>query len=175
MKAVTVGKTLLPITLLCAFLTLAHSVRAAEWKVYVNARFGYYISYPPNVFVSGEESVNRDGAVFHSRDGRAWFTVFGSYNSAGTTLSELMRLYGERDEPVEITYMKRGRHWGVISGYTNRRRRIFYTRIMLACNGTLLVGMDLTYPASRRKLYDGLVGRLSRSLRISRRACRQLP
>ncbi len=174
MKPVTVRKTLPPIALLCAFLASVHPVRAGDWRVYVNTRFGYHISYPPDVFGPGEESVNGDGAFFRSRDGRARLTVFGTYNSAGSTLPELIRLYGERDEPAEITYMKRGRHWGVVSGYTNGRRRIFYTRIMLVCDNALLIGMDLTYPASSRKLYDGLAGRLSRSLRIGRKACRRL-
>lgn len=61
------------------------ATKAAAWKTYRNARYGYALPYPATLYPKGE-SDNGDGQVFASRDTRVKPTVFASYNALDETL-----------------------------------------------------------------------------------------
>src|SRR5262245_16190258 len=62
------------------------SARALTWTSWRNARFGFSLAYPAEIFVA--DTAERDeGAAFRSRDGRARLVASVIMNSNGTTLA----------------------------------------------------------------------------------------
>jgi hypothetical protein len=132
------------------------------WRTYVNARFGVAVEYP-NVFsLRDQEPANGDGQVFHTPDGAAKLTVYGSYNANRKSPGELLQAY--KTAGVDYSYATATRSWLVLSGV--KAGTIGYLR----CNlGPVdVVGcFDIEYPASQARTWAPVVERLSRSLRLS--------
>jgi hypothetical protein len=84
MKKFLTGLALLP--LFFAFFAHVAGVPAecaeAEYKTYVNDRFGYSVNYP-DIFESSREPDNGDGIEFASDDGEYTLTIWGGYNVLG--------------------------------------------------------------------------------------------
>jgi hypothetical protein len=138
---------------------------AQSWRTYSNPRFGTTIEYPDH-FRPGRPPDNGDGLGFSSSDG-ASFSVWGGHNALEHDLKGLEAFTRENRKAGErITYDARGPNWFVIAGTDGDQ--IFYERYLLSHRGTIVNGFALRYPARLRKEYDGIVTRMSRSLRAGR-------
>ena len=134
---------------------------AAEWKTYVNERFGTTADVPAD-WQAGEPPENGDGLKFTSPDGAASVAVFGSLHSFDT-IAEAMAIYEAPEDGETITYRHRDKRALVVSG--TRDGTIFYRRWILSCGDTVWNGVSIEYPAADKAAYDALVAHVARSLR----------
>ena len=158
---------------MAAFLlaTIAATAQDDTWRTYVNARFGFLLDYPAEIFTSMRQSANGDGVVLTSADGKARLSAYAINAPQAETPVRILRQLADREEPAETTYVRHGRTWGVISGYVQGRQRIFYTRLTLACQGRVRLVMDMEYPSAHRQRYDALLARLADSMRPGPSTC----
>ena len=136
--------------------------RGSGWATYHNARFGFALRYPADVFaydVGSSENVRN----FVSRDG-AKLHIFGVDNVAGTTLTRYRRARmaaryaGAVFDNVSVPQRKFG---FVLSG--RQRGSAFYERVTFACDGRSIHGWQMIFPVSRRTLYDLVADEVDRT------------
>jgi TPR repeat protein len=126
---------------------------------YNNARFGYVVDYPRDLFIPQQESANGDGRVFLSRNHDATISVSGSHNVTGETISELFR-NTVAQHPMAAYKIQR-QDWFVVSWSDGRK--VFYQKTILAdgIERTLRVEYDL----SQKAIYDAQVATIAKSFR----------
>ncbi|MEL6503756.1 MAG: hypothetical protein AAFO61_07160 [Pseudomonadota bacterium] len=153
-----------------AALLLMSPATATEWAKYTNARFGFSIDLPQNVFEDANRSDNGDGLGVSGLDGRANLLVYGFNNVLDQSPQDLAHEADNDLTAVEVTYRRVTKGWAVISGFADMGddRIVFYTRYQANKNLTRYSAFRLTYPVSVRGLFDPLVGRLSKSLTAPR-------
>jgi curved DNA-binding protein CbpA len=136
--------------------------RGSGWATYHNARFGFALRYPADVFaydVGSSENVRN----FVSRDG-AKLHIFGVDNVAGTTLTRYRRARmaaryaGAVFDNASVPQRKFG---FVLSG--RQRGSAFYERVTFACDGRSIHGWQMIFPVSRRTLYDLVADEVDRT------------
>ena len=135
----------------------------AEWRTYENPRFGFAFTYPAHIFAPGPAPENGDGRKFYTPEAEAIISVWGSYN----TLMHTPKTYfaWARDEVGvvdNITYKRLAKDWLVISGY--KSGMVYYEKTIFSCDFQRMTSVSITYPAARKKDYDGMIGQLARSL-----------
>ena len=101
-----------------------------------------------------------EGSRFISPDGRSSLVVY-ALPRRGESVERHMRWF-TRLNGEEITYLRRGRHWIVVSGY--KGDRIYYRKARLGCGGEVWHHIALEYPAENKRAYDGIVTAISHSL-----------
>ncbi len=143
-----------------AILLAATAAKADSWLTYQNDRYGTTIDYP-DVFKMQPPPGSDDGRAFKSADG-ADFTVSASYFALDYTIAKYRDyIVNNLDAGSTITYETRGKNWFVISG--TKTDSIFYEKHLLSH------GMNedfvMSYPASRKEIYDPIVARMAKSLR----------
>ena len=132
------------------------------WTVYKNARFGTTIDYPAGIFtVRDRPPENGDGQTFRSADGRAQLLVYGTHNAENDTPKSYVDKY---IDGKGISFRRVTANFFAVSGVSDGA--IFYQR----CNfplpgGDIVECFKVSYPASEKAAWNGIVGRLSRSLR----------
>jgi serine/threonine-protein kinase len=107
------------------------------------------------------------GSRFVAPERNAWLAVYGSPRQ-GEGIEQHLRAVA-RDAGEEITYLRRGRGWLVASGY--KGERIFYRKVVLACDGRVFHHIAFEYPAPMKRPYDRLVTTVSGSLASPGSAC----
>jgi hypothetical protein len=121
--------------------------------MYVNPRFGFQMSYPPEL-VASPEPENGDGREFHTRDKTFSVAAFGHY-LVDTTLEacwqEDLKQYGDR-----ITYKKKARDWFVVSGVKDGK--VFYHKFSVM--GDSCAELLFSYPQDKASQYDPWVERI---------------
>ena len=140
--------------------------RTVNWASYRNARFGFTVKYPADIFsfeaAQSDDSVKR----FRSRDGRAVFRIFAARNLNGRTLGQYRTaLLQERYAKATLDYAPQRSTWFVLSGFSGDD--IFYERVTFACDKRSLHGWMLAFPASERSLYDRITEDMHRNYRHS--------
>ena len=145
-------------------IVLAGSLPArAEWQVYENPRFGFTFTYPAHIFTPEPEPENGDGNRFFSIDAEAVLTVWGSYNALDQTPRTYFKWARDEIGVVDnVTYKRIAKDWMVISGF--KGDLVYYEKTIFSCNFDRLTSISITYPASRKKDYDGLIGKITKSL-----------
>src|SRR5262245_11656533 len=140
--------------------------RGSGWATYHNARFGFALRYPADVFaydVGSSENVRN----FVSRDG-AKLHIFGVDNVAGTTLTRYRRARmaaryaGAVFDKVPVPQRKFGI---VLSG--RQGGSAFYERVTFACDDRSIHGWQMIFPVSRRTLYDLVADEVDRTYKPS--------
>jgi len=128
------------------------------YQTYANARFGYSISYPPNLLEPQGEAANGDGQVFSARDGSAEMRVFGRHNVNDETLrsmfSRVTREFGNG-----VTYKVIRQDWFVVSAVIEGK--IHYQKTMLRRG--VFKTFEIEYDSSRRAIYDSVTTRIAKS------------
>jgi DnaJ-like protein len=138
----------------------------ANWASYRNARFGFSLRYPADIFAL--EPAQSDDLVkhFRSRDGRATMRIAATSNAAGRTLAQYRTaLIEERYRNVKFDYAPQRPTWFVLSGVAGDD--IFYERVTFACDRRSLHGWMLVFPASERTLYEPIIEEMHRTYRHS--------
>ena len=145
-------------------LCLAHVPAVAEeqWATYSNPRYGATADYPADLFtVTDPPPENGDGQTFHTADGRAEFTIYGTNNIDG----EPPDIYVSRHVSLaDVSYKKVGSDFYAVSG--KRAATIYYERCNFP-NLDVLVCFYISYPAAEKAKWDAIVTRVGQSLRFA--------
>lgn len=133
------------------------------WHRYTNPRFGASAEIPPG-FVANEEPANGDGLRFSDYADDAAVSVYGSLNVEDESLpARLSTLVGFAEaDGWTVSYQKGGAGWIAFSGM--RQGRIFYEKVILACDRGVFNAVRLEYPAEDKTAFDPIVTRVTKSL-----------
>ena len=145
---------------LCAW--IGATVAQERWATYSNPRFGTTADYPADLFtVQDPPPENGDGQGFRTADGRAQLSIFGGYNVEHDTPQS----YVARNDEFESASFKRvTSDFYAVSG--TRDAAIYYDRCNFPPgNDDILNCIHITYPAAEKSAWDGIVTRISQSLR----------
>lgn len=148
-------------------MALPSSKDAASWASYRNARFGFTLRYPADIFAFEAAQSDEHVKRFRSRDGRAAvLRIFGTPNLAGRTLAQYRTvLIQERYAKATFDYAPQRDTWFVLSGVAGDD--IFYERVTFACDRRSFHGWMLVFPASERGLYERIIEEMHRNYRRS--------
>jgi curved DNA-binding protein CbpA len=136
--------------------------RGSGWVSYRNARFGFTLRYPADVFAheAGPSSENLRTLVSH--DGGATLHIFVADNVAGTTLARYRRARMVEHYAGAVFDQVPQRKFGfVLSG--TQGDTAFYERVTFACEGRVVHGFRMIFPVSQRALYDLVADEMDRT------------
>lgn len=143
---------------------MAGSALAANWQPYVNDRFGASIDVPAD-YKAGKPPANGDGLTFTSPEGDATIAVWGAL---ARVMDESFADYAKRlvsydkNDGWEVSYSAGKDDWYAFSG--SKADRIFYEKLIKACNGDIANHVRLEYPAARKLEFDPIVKHVGKSL-----------
>jgi hypothetical protein len=103
---------------------------------------------------------DRQGNRFSSPAGDAWLTLSARPADAQTRHQHLKATAFVDGE--EITYLRREPNWLVVSGFNGER--IFYRKVVLACEGREWLHLAFEYPAESKRALDPVVTNMARRL-----------
>jgi DnaJ-domain-containing protein 1 len=139
-------------------------IKAAMWVPYRNARSGFALSYPADVFGSRGGEDDRDDRLLISKDGRALLRMTSMRNTRTSTLTEFRRLLiAERYADAAFDYMPVRDNWFVLSGSVGDE--MFYERVTFSCDRRSIHGWLLVYPLAERLFFDDIVEQIHQSYR----------
>jgi hypothetical protein len=152
---------------LAGALTLSPEVTAQDldWGVYEDEEHGCRLDYPRALFSADPEEPG-EPQQFSGRDESTYFRVMGAENSSKWTPAEIKEKYLRADMPGDITYERTKEEFLVLSGY--REEAIFYTKVAISDDHHTACILDITYPRSRKREFDGIVTRMSHSFEVAR-------
>ena len=122
------------------------------------------MEYPRDVFsVEQEPSEQEPGRVFSTEDGRARFHVYSLPNPNALSPGAFMRA-NFRAQRSALTYDRVSQNFFALS--TRRDGMIVYLRCNFSsARASTLHCVDIRYPVNEKRDWDGIVTRISRSLR----------
>lgn len=129
-------------------------------NIYSNPRFGYSISYPPDILQPQPVAENGDGREFRSADRQTKMLVYGTENVDGQTLAQK---YNDEINQAgrTVTYKVLRSGFFAVSGYDGAS--IFYRKTLFKNNQFMT--FSITYPTAQRGIYDSITVRASKSFR----------
>lgn len=133
----------------------------ADWRSYVNSRFGVLVEYPALFTKRDPPPENGDGQVFRTASGDASLRVYGSYNVDKSSAVQLMASYEQAG--TAYSYAKATKTWFVLS--SAKGGKISYVRCALG-EPDVLGCLELEYPAAAGAQWSPVVDKVSRSLRV---------
>ena len=135
--------------LIRAALTLSALGSISTVAAYCNARYGYCIAVPNNLYPQGE-SDNSDGQVFLSRDAKMTLRVWGAMDISEASYGDQFN-EGSRGWPASpgrparvVTYKRFSPAFFVISGVENGK--VFYQRTIFNKREQIYATYLFTYP-----------------------------
>jgi hypothetical protein len=135
-----------------------------DWKEFLIPGFGTRVDYPAAVFsVSDGRSEVGTGERLSTSDGSASLTIYSRANETGETPASYLWKNLRMSQSV-IQYQRVTPSFFAISA--ERESTIYYSR----CNFSESIHcFDLVYPRREKRAWDGIVTRISLSLRPLRR------
>jgi hypothetical protein len=141
--------------------------KPTRWAPLENAKAGFELKYPADVFSPKAGNRDADDRLFGSGDGHAVLRVYSDRGNAGTTPSKYRAaLLARRYAGAVLDYAPQRDHWFVLSGTLGAE--MFYERVSFSCDRRSLHGWLLTYPVAERQFYDAIVEDMHRSYRYGR-------
>ena len=137
----------------------------AKDTVYGNARYGYTVAYPPDLFKAQPESGNGDGRAFTSRDGSTEFRVWADYAAASEPPAQLASM-AEQDCARKPAGYRVVKPTLVAVSCTTADGKVFYEKLLI--HGGLTTAFEMTYPVAQKTKWDAVLSRISASLRAGR-------
>jgi hypothetical protein len=138
-------------------------MNARNWQVYTDG-YGTQVDYPSDIFYrSGGQSERGIGERFLTSDGQSVLDVYSIPNDTPVSPQEFLRA-NLKTPRNELEYERVTNSFFAISNVNEGM--IYYSR----CNFTrtpqpLISCIDLKYPQNQKRAWDGIVTRISRSLR----------
>ena len=136
----------------------------STWTEHRNARYGFSLQYPADVFAIERTTEAGDGEVFAARDGEAKLLVGALVNQSSYTPSTYQAYiaahsYGQ----YRIDYKPLGRTWFALSG--DGQGKTFYEKVMFSCDGRLINSFAMIYPTEQSSTFDPIVERVEKTFR----------
>jgi hypothetical protein len=139
------------------------------WITYRNDRFGFALDYPADEFIADDRGLGEFWRLFVSRDGRARLLITAGFNAKGVTAASYRQsLMNEAFGGANLEYAPLRKTWFVLAG--SRGEEMFYERATFACDGRIIHGWRLTYPAGARDYYSQIIERMHRGYKHVRGA-----
>jgi hypothetical protein len=138
--------------------------RGLGWQNFQVEDFGTTVDYPSTIFSEPAGKAEKGtGQRFNSADGRSTLTIYALENADGDTPASYLRK-NLRMRRSALDYERVTRSFFAIS--TEGQGTVLYSR----CNfesgdGGTIHCIDLVYPQEVARAWDGIVTRISRSLR----------
>ena len=133
---------------------------------YSNARYGFSLRVPLDVFEPGETRNSEAGGLWVSRDRQARLVAAAQTNETKETLQSYRRFLMEQTyDQAAFDYTPMRDTWFVLSG-TTKDGQLFYERVTFACEGRYIYGWQLVYPPAEKQRYDRIVEAVHRSYRV---------
>ncbi len=138
-------------------------VPATDWRSFENPQSHTTIEYPAAIFVPAGPSERGTGERFQSRDRGATLSVYSQPNrTSETPLSYLQK--NLKVTPSTIEYKRITRTFFALS--TESGGAVYYTRCNFSAGSPgALHCFELSYPQHEKAAWDGIVTRMSLSLR----------
>ena len=138
--------------------------RDAKWSVFVEVQYGTRLDVPSAVFATPDGPANRGvGRQFKTPDGRASLAVYSQRNDARDTPASYLRK-NLQSSRAGLEYERVTPEFFAIAAVMGDS--IYYSRCNFSNNaGRAIHCFDLKYPAQEKLSWDGIVTRMSRSLR----------
>ncbi len=138
--------------------------RDVKWTVFVEQKFGTRLDVPSAVFATPDGPADRGvGRQFKTPDGRASLAVYSQRNDARDTPASYLRK-NLQSSRAALDYQRVTPEFFAIAAVM--RGSIYYSRCNFSNNaGRAIYCFDLKYPVQERESWDGIVTRMSRSLR----------
>lgn len=128
------------------------------WVTYENARFGFKVGYPADLFTPGHPPANNDGRRFNAHDGSAYFIASAGFNMEDWTSAGQYRAHLLKSDGYEqLTYKSSGKDWLIVSG--TRGQNIYYEKFIFSCNFSVINALRINYPKTAAKLYSPMIAR----------------
>lgn len=143
------------------FAALPAESRDEGWTVYSDSVHGCRLDYPESLFKRDPFDVMENIQRFSGATADTYFRVMGADNEAGLSPSEVKAKYLKADIPGDVSYERTTGRFLVLSGF--RGETIFYTRVAVSPDGRAVCILEVTYPRSKKRDFDGIVTRMSRS------------
>ena len=126
--------------MLAAATQSALAARAQDWVTYRDAKYGFSLQYPADIFAVERTSESGDGQIFVSQGGSTRLLVGTFVNDLHYSPTNYLNYlaqhsYGE----YRIEYKRAGRSWFVLSGQGGGK--VFYEKVMFSCDGRLINGL----------------------------------
>ena len=135
--------------------------RDAKWTVFIEPSFGTRMDLPSAVFSASDGPAPRGkGRQFRTPDGRAVVWVYSQRNKEHDTPASYLRKH--LNSQAAVDYKRVTTNFFAASAVSEGV--IYYSRCNVSPLGTLHC-FDLKYPAQEKTAWDGIVTRMSRSLR----------
>jgi hypothetical protein len=134
-----------------------------KWTGFLEPSLKTSLDLPSAVFSTPDGAAYRGvGRQFKTPDGRATVAIYSLRNNGRDTPASFLRknLSGSRPS---LDYQRVTRDFYAISGVSDGT--IYYSRCNLSRSGGTLHCFDLKYPVQEKAAWDGIVTRMSRSLR----------
>jgi hypothetical protein len=138
--------------------------RDVKWSVFVEVSYGTRLDVPSAVFATPDGPTNRGvGRQFKTPDGRASLAVYSQRNDARDTPASYLRK-NLQSPRAALEYERITPEFFAIAAVMGDS--IYYSRCNFSNNaGRAIHCFDLKYPAQEKQSWDGIVTRMSRSLR----------
>ncbi len=136
---------------------------ARVWQVYAD-QYGTQVEYPSDVFSrSGGQSERGIGERFLTPDGQSVLDVYSILNESPVSPKEFLRA-NLKTPRNELEYERITNSFFAISNVNEGM--IYYSRCNFSPTPQRLIScIDLKYPQDQKRAWDGVVTRISRSLR----------
>ena len=140
---------------------------AVEQIVYRNAKFGFSLRIPEDVFAPSTTPNAEGGGMWVSRDGQARLVAAAQPNETQESLQSYRKfLMTQTYENATFDYTPMRDNWFVLSG--TKDGRMFYERVTFACDGRYIYGWQLQYPVAERQRYDRVVEAVHRNYKVGK-------
>ena len=138
--------------------------RDVKWTVFVEQQYGTRLDIPSAVFSTLDGPANRGvGRQFKTPDDRASLAVYSQRNDARDTPASYLRK-NLQSPRTALDYERVTPEFFAIAAVMGNS--IYYSRCNFSHNaGSAIHCFDLKYPVQERQAWDGIVTRMSRSLR----------
>ena len=144
------------------------------WTTYRSPSFGFSFALPDGLFKFDQTSVQANGGgIWLTDDRRARLMATSGPNIGGDTISAYRQtLLTESYGGARLDYAPILPNGFVLSGVMpgQQGERMFYERVIFACDGRFIYGWQMMYPASQRQKFDRIVEAISRSYKPGRGA-----
>lgn len=132
--------------------------------VYTNARFGFTLVYPENLFATKILSDNGDGITLYNSDRSLELRAYGSWYG-----ENMKQIYHDEQRWAEesgkkVTYKVLNKSWFVLSGIDKSKQTIFYLKSYFIEGKSL--SFRLEYPIADKEKYDSLVSTINDNFSI---------
>lgn len=136
----------------------AAPAQPVRWTTYTIPQTGTSVDFPASIFTEEAGKPDGRGQRFRTSDGRADLTIQAAPNVSDDSPAAFL---AKKHPPSRIQYKRVTSRFFVVSSY--KRDKVFYDR----CNFSdrMVHCVLINYPASEEHDWDGIVTRISLSLR----------